>query len=102
MSEKIIAAFKVNDAAIDPFKLSLENISHARQHGVVFLPHSRAVQFDCRNHRVRTVLLTDIKTGRHTTIETDFVVNASGAWSGEVAARRVFGSAWSTPRAVCW
>lgn len=86
LSEKIIAAFKVNDAAIDPFKLSLENISHARQHGAVFLPHSRAVQFDCRNHRVRTVLLTDIKTGRHTTIETDFVVNASGAWSGEVAA----------------
>jgi glycerol-3-phosphate dehydrogenase len=86
LSEKIIAAFKVNDATIDPFKLSLENISHARQHGAVFLPHSRAVKFTCRNHRIRKVLLTDIKTGRHTTIETDFVVNASGAWAGEVAA----------------
>jgi glycerol-3-phosphate dehydrogenase len=86
LSEKIIAAFKVNDAAIDPFKLSLENISHARQHGAVFLPHSQAIRFDCRNHRIRTVLLTDIKTGRHTIIEADFVVNASGAWAGEVAA----------------
>jgi glycerol-3-phosphate dehydrogenase len=86
LSEKIFAAFKVNDAAIDPFKLSLENISHARQHGAVFLPHSRAIQFECRNHRVQTVLLTDIKTGRHTKIETDFVVNASGAWAGDVAA----------------
>lgn len=86
LSEKIIAAFKVNDAAIDPFKLSLENIAHARQHDALFLPSHQAVAFDCRKHRVQAVHLADSKTRFRTKIEVDFVVNASGAWAGEVAA----------------
>ncbi len=86
LSKKIIAAFKVNDAAIDPFKLSLENIAHARHHGALFLQGHLAVAFDCRRHRVQTVHLADARTGQRTTIDVDFVVNAAGAWAGEVAA----------------
>jgi glycerol-3-phosphate dehydrogenase len=86
LSKKTIAAFKVNDAAVDPFKLSQENISDARHHGALFLPHSEAVNFTYRARRIRTVGLIDSKTGRRTTIEADHVVNAAGAWAGEVAA----------------
>ena len=37
LSEKIIAAYAVPDAAIDPFKLSLDNLSQARQLGAGLL-----------------------------------------------------------------
>jgi glycerol-3-phosphate dehydrogenase len=85
LSPKLIAAYKVADAAIDPFKLSIENIAHAQRHGCKFRPHSLAVRFIIRKRKIQTVQLVDTLSGREFKITAEQVVNTSGAWAGKVA-----------------
>ena len=85
LSRRLIAAFEVDDAAIDPFKLSLDNIAHARQHGCRLMRYSRVTGFDIANSRIRHTRLLDELTGQTRHIEADVVVNAAGAWAGIIA-----------------
>ncbi len=86
LSDKLIAAFRVDDAAVDPFRLSLENIAQAVELGCSLQLYSQVVGFTRRNRRIQAVRLLNTKTGRETTVEANFVVNATGAWAAEVAA----------------
>lgn len=86
LSDRLIAAFRVDDATIDPFRLSLNNIACARKLGTQLLRGSRVTGFDIRHGKIRTVYASDDLTGRLHRIETELVVNAAGAWAGEVAA----------------
>jgi len=85
LSEKLIAAYQVEDATIDPFKLSLENIWQAQELGSTLLRGTKAVRFQMRGKRIESVVLQETKTGKQTHLEVDQVVNAAGAWSREVA-----------------
>lgn len=85
LSPKVIAAYEVEDATVDPFKLGLENIAQAKQLGTVLMTHSRVVGFEKSGRRVQAAHLVDIRTNEKIRIETDEVVNAAGAWSAEVA-----------------
>lgn len=86
LSKKMIAAYAVEDATIEPFKLSLENISQAQQFGTIFLCYTKVVGFKKSHNRIQTVLLRNMETGKETIVEAEQVVNTAGAWSGEVAA----------------
>ena len=86
LSSRLIAAYLVEDATIDPFKLSLQNIFQARQLGTTLLRQHRVVGFRQRGRRIQSVRLQNAATGKETTVEADQVVNAAGAWSGQVAA----------------
>jgi glycerol-3-phosphate dehydrogenase len=86
LSEKLIAAYRVGDASIDPFRLSLENIAHALELGGRLLLHTGVVGFKKKNGLIRATILHNQKTGEQIRIEADQVVNAAGAWAGEVAA----------------
>jgi glycerol-3-phosphate dehydrogenase len=86
LSKDLIAAYRVSDATIDPFKLSLDNIEDARRLGTRLLRFTRVTGFEKHNRRITAVFLENSITGRQTRIEADIVVNASGAWAGEVAA----------------
>ncbi len=86
LSDRLIAAYQVEDATIDPFKLSLDNMAHAEALGAKLLRYSALVGFDLHNHRIRRVRIQNQTSGERTTIEAEVVVNASGAWAGEVAA----------------
>ncbi len=86
LSDQLIAAFKVDDAAVDPFRLTLENIAQAVDLGCTLQLYSQVVGFDIRNRRIQAVQLLNAKTGRQITIEADCVINATGAWAAEVAA----------------
>ncbi|KPJ96227.1 MAG: glycerol-3-phosphate dehydrogenase [Gammaproteobacteria bacterium SG8_11] len=86
LSDKLIAAYAVKDASIDPFKLSLENMAHAQALGSTLLRFRQVVGFEKKNHRIVTTRLRNAVTGKETIIEADLVVNATGAWAGEVAA----------------
>lgn len=86
LSDKIVAAYAVPEAAIDPFRLSCENIQHAIELGTTLLNWSKVVGFKRKNKRIETVQLLDIRSGKQTLVEADLVVNATGAWAGEVAA----------------
>ncbi|MGD9133396.1 MAG: anaerobic glycerol-3-phosphate dehydrogenase subunit A, partial [Desulfobacterales bacterium] len=86
LSEKLIAAYRVRDASIDPFRLTLENIADALELGGRLLLHTSVVGFKKKNGRIREAILHNKKTGEQIRIEADQVVNAAGAWAGEVAA----------------
>jgi len=85
LSEKIIAAYKVRDGAIDPFKLSLDNLSQAQELGSILIRHTKVSAFDIRESKIKSVHLQQIQSGEEMVIEADMVVNAAGAWAGLVA-----------------
>ena len=86
LSDKLIAAYMVEDASIDPFKLSMENIAQAQALGSTLLRFTRVVGFEKHNRKIRTTRLQDIITGEGIIVEADQVINATGAWAGAVAA----------------
>ena len=86
LSSRVIAAYLVDDASIDPFKLSLENIAQAQGSGSTFLSHTSVTGFEIENQRIRAVHLTHGNTGKETVVEPEQVINAAGAWVSEVAA----------------
>ena len=85
LSDRLIAAYRVADAAIDPFRLALDNMAHAAQLGARLLRFNSVVGFNRAQGRIHSAVLQDDATGRVREVETDMVVNAAGAWAGEVA-----------------
>ena len=85
LSDKLIAAYMVEDASIDPFKLSMENISQAQELGCRLLRFTKVVGFERNNHKILATRLQDIITEEELIIQADQVVNATGAWAGVVA-----------------
>ena len=47
---------------------------------------SKVVGFKRKNSRIESVELLDTRSGKHTVVECGLVVNAAGAWVGEIAA----------------
>ncbi len=86
LSDQLIAAYAVNDASIDPFKLSLENIAQAQEMGTTLLRYTKVIGFEINSKKIKATHLRDIVTGEEIIIEANQVVNATGAWAGEVAA----------------
>ena len=84
LSTNVVAAYLVEDASIDPFRLSLENMAHARSLGAGLLRHTRLTGFVRKNGRICGARLTDRRSGEEFTVEVDLVVNATGAWAGEI------------------
>ena len=85
LSDKVIAAYAVPDAAIDPFMLSLDNISHAQELGATILTHTKAQAFDIQHFRIQSTQLQNTQSNEEMIVEADIIVNASGAWAGIVA-----------------
>jgi len=85
LSDRLIAAYRVPDAAVDPFQLTLDNVLHAREMGCRLLRHSKVVGFVHSGRRIRQSRVQNLLTGEITDIEADQVVNAAGAWAARVA-----------------
>ncbi len=86
LSDRLIAAFHVQDASVDPFKLSLENVGQARRAGCTLIRQARVEGFTVDGKRIRSVELRNMLTGKTFSITAEQVVNAAGAWAKEVAA----------------
>lgn len=86
LSDKLVAAYQVPDASVDPFKLTLENILQARSLGSTLLRHSEVVGFEIDNRRIVRTRLKNLLTDEDFFVEAEQVVNASGAWAKSVAA----------------
>jgi len=84
LSARAIAVFEVADAAIDPFRLSLESMAHARSLGARLIRRTRVVGFEREGRRIRAVRVRSFAGGEEQRIETAQVVNAAGAWAREV------------------
>jgi glycerol-3-phosphate dehydrogenase len=85
LSKEIVAAFRVADASVDPFHISLENMNQAIEHGAQYFNNCRVIQFMTVSRSIRTVVARDVVTRRLFEIEAGVVVNAAGAWSGDIA-----------------
>ena len=86
LSDRLVAAFLVPDASVDPFKLTLENILQARSLGSTLLRHSEVIGFEIDNQRIVRTRLRNLLTDDEFYVEAQQVVNASGAWAKSVAA----------------
>lgn len=86
LSNKIIAAYRVPDASIDPFRITLANVQHARQlNASDFLPHMQLMSFEKSHDLISAAICLNHKTGQQIRIRARQFVNASGAWSKMVA-----------------
>ncbi len=90
LSKRTIAAFRVNDASVDPFHLSLENMNQAIEHGAKYYSNCQAIEFILDKKRPGKQSITKVRvrnnlTGNCFNITPGVVVNAAGAWAGIVA-----------------
>jgi len=85
LSERLIAAYRVPDAAVDPFQLTLDNVIHAREMGCRLLRHTKVIGFEAGDGRIQKTRLLNTLTDEVFSVEADHVVNATGAWAGRVA-----------------
>jgi glycerol-3-phosphate dehydrogenase len=85
LSPDLIAAFSVDDAVIDPFRLTLDNIAHAVSLGSAFLPRTGVVGFDRKAGKIIRTRVRDMVSGTEREIRAEQVVIAAGAWSGILA-----------------
>ncbi len=86
LSPKVIAAYRVSDATIDPFRLSLENMAQAQDSGSVLLRNTEVVEFRKKGRRIHAAVLRGRFSGEETVVEAEQVISATGAWAGQVAA----------------
>jgi glycerol-3-phosphate dehydrogenase len=86
LSEKLIAAYMVEDASVDPFRLSLENIGQAIELGCSLLLNAKLVGFTKKRNRIQLAHFQNDKTGEKIAVEAQQVINATGAWAAEAAA----------------
>ena len=86
VAETITAAYAVPDAVVDPFMLSLDNAADAETHGARILRNTGLTGFRIHDGRLCAALVENTRTGERFEIEAGQVVNASGAWAGQVAA----------------
>ncbi len=84
LSKNIIAAYRVEDASIDPFKVSLLNMSQAIARGSRLMRRTRVIGFDVHDKKIRRARLKNVDSGEEFYIEAEQVINCAGAWAGQV------------------
>jgi glycerol-3-phosphate dehydrogenase len=85
LDPRISRAFVVPDAAMDAWKTVWSCVRSAREHGGRALTYHRVLDLARSNGRVIGALVRNELTGEELTIHADIVVNASGAWAGQIA-----------------
>jgi glycerol-3-phosphate dehydrogenase len=81
----ISRAFTVPDASLDPWKLVWGNARSAEEHGAQILVYHRVVTLERNGERVTGAVVRSDLTGEEVRINADVVVNAAGAWAGQIA-----------------
>ena len=81
----IRSAVVVPDGTIDPWRLCLSFFAAAEQAGTEVRRFTEVIGIDIRNRQVCGVRTIDHRTGMEEVIETSLILNAAGAWAGEIA-----------------
>jgi len=86
LSEQLFAAYRVPDGTIDPFRLALENVAHARiASDSVYHPHTEIISFEIIDGDIRAAICLDNRTNSTLRICAKQYVNAGGAWAMNIA-----------------
>jgi len=87
LNPSLLSAIQVPDGAIDPFELVLSNAKDAEIHGAALLLHTEVTSFNVDGNRIKKVFAKDHLHGEEYQIEASYVINATGAWAGELLKR---------------
>jgi glycerol-3-phosphate dehydrogenase len=86
LAKDVKLAFGVPDAGIDSWALLRSMARDATEHGAEVLVRHPVIGFERRDGRLASVRVHDLVRGEDVVIGCDWVVNAAGAWAGEVGA----------------
>jgi glycerol-3-phosphate dehydrogenase len=86
LNPRITRAFAVPDAAADSFLSVGANVASAREYGGAALTYHRVQSLLREGDMIRGALLEDRRTGETVRIEAAIVINAAGAWAGQIGA----------------
>ena len=86
LDPKISRAFAVPDASLDPWKLVSSCARSVEEHGGRILRYHRVLDLERNGDRVAGARVQNELTGEELLIHSDVVVNAAGAWAGQIAA----------------
>ena len=84
LNPEIVRAFAVEDAAVDPFLLVQANIRDARASGAYIVNYAQVTAMDYTADGITAVTIT--RAGQTHQLKPQVVINAAGAWAGQVAA----------------
>jgi len=82
----LLRAFRVRDAALEPWELIEANLADAVAHGAAVRRYARVTAMERAGRRILSVTLADERSGSIERIVPRLVVSAAGAWAGRVAA----------------
>jgi glycerol-3-phosphate dehydrogenase len=85
LNPKVRRAFQVPDAAVDPWKLVWGCARSAEQDGARVLPYHRVLELELVGQRVVGARVRSERSGEDVRIHATVVVNAAGAWAGQIA-----------------
>lgn len=85
LNPHIKRAFRVNDGALDGWRLVWGALESAREYGAKILPYHNVTAITVEKGEVRSLTARNEKTGEELHIEASFVINAAGPWAGRVA-----------------
>jgi glycerol-3-phosphate dehydrogenase len=84
LNPAISRAFVVPDGSCEPWALIEANIRSARAYGGDAWPYHQVTGFERESGRITAVRVRDIRSGEERCIACDFVINAAGAWAGQL------------------
>ena len=87
LNPNLLAAVQVPDGVFEPFRLCLSFLATARQNGTIVRSYTEVTDLVCSGKSVTGVVVLDHRTGKTETLGADVVVNATGPWAGEIAAK---------------
>ncbi len=85
LNPKISFCLATPDMSIDPFLATLLNAESARQYGASIRTYTELIRLVGEAGRVTGAVCRDLVRGEEITIRAEIVVNAAGAWAGQVA-----------------
>jgi glycerol-3-phosphate dehydrogenase len=85
LNPEIRRAFVVPDGALDPWKLVWSCARSAEEHGARVLPYHRLLDLEVVDQRVVGARVRNERSSEELRIHATVVVNAAGAWAGQIA-----------------
>jgi len=81
----ITRAFAVPDGSLDSWKMVWACARSAEAYGARILTYHQVLRLIVEGGAVKGAVVKDHRSGEEVQIDADFVVNASGAWAGQIA-----------------